>query len=82
MLKNKLIPDDVAMTGEVTLNGDVLAVGSIKEKIIGAYNNGIKTIYMPLNNKVDLDNIPLNIKEKINIKLVKNYDEIYKDLFK
>ena len=82
MIKNKLIPDDVAMTGEVTLNGDVLAVGSIKEKIIGAYNNGIKTIYMPLNNKVDLDNIPLNIKEKINIKLIKNYDEIYKDLFK
>lgn len=82
ILKNKTIPNDVAMTGEVTLNGDVLAVGSIKEKIIGAYNNNIKTIYMPYNNKVDLDSIPLNIKDKINIKLIKNYDEIYKDLFK
>lgn len=82
ILKNKTIPSDVAMTGEVTLNGDILAVGSIKEKIIGAYNNSIKTIYMPYNNKVDLDSIPLNIKDKINIKLIKNYDEIYKDLFK
>ena len=82
ILKNKTIPSDVAMTGEVTLNGDILAVGSIKEKIIGAYNNSIKTIYMPYNNKVDLDSIPLNIKDKSNIKLIKNYDEIYKDLFK
>lgn len=82
ILKNKVIPNDIAMTGELTLNGDVLAVGSIKEKIIGAYNNGIKTIYMPYNNKVDLDNIPDNIKEKIDIKLIKNYDEIYKDIFK
>ena len=82
MLKNKIIPSFVAMTGEITLNGDILAVGSIKEKIIGAYNNEIKTIYIPYNNKSDLDNIPSNIKEKIDIKLVKNYDEIYKDLFK
>ena len=82
ILKNKTIPSDVAMTGEITLNGDVLAVGSIKEKIIGAYNNNIKTIYMPYNNKVDLDFIPNNIKDKINIKLIKNYDEVYKDLFK
>ena len=82
ILKNKIVSSDIAMTGEVTLNGDVLAVGSIKEKIIGAYNNGINTIYIPYNNKVDLDTIPNNIKEKIDIKLVKNYDEIYKELFK
>ena len=82
ILKNKIVSSDIAMPGEVTLNGDVLAVGSIKEKIIGAYNNGINTIYIPYNNKVDLDTIPNNIKEKIDIKLVKNYDEIYKELFK
>ena len=81
-LKNKIIPSDIAMTGEITLNGDVLAVGGIKEKIIGAYNNDIKTIYIPTNNKMDLIDIPQNIKENINIKLVNNYQEIYDELFK
>ena len=70
------------MTGEVTLNGDILAVGGIKEKIIGAYNSDIKTVYIPLNNKIDLDSIPSNIKSDLNIKLVSNYKEVYDDLFK
>ena len=70
------------MTGEITLNGDILAVGGIKEKIIGAYNNDIKTIFIPYNNKLDLHTIPDNILENIDIKLVKNYQEIYDILFK
>lgn len=82
ILKNKVISNDIAMTGEITLNGDILSVGGIKEKIIGAYNNDITTVYIPFNNKNDLDTIPSNIKEKIKIKLVKNYQEIYNDLFK
>jgi len=81
-LKNRVIKDDIAMTGEITLNGDVLAVGGIKEKIIGAYNNNIKTIFIPYNNKLDLDSIPNNIKDSLDIKLVKNYQEIYDLLFK
>lgn len=82
VLKNKIVPSDIAMTGEITLNGDILAVGGIKEKIIGAYNNDIKTVYIPFNNKIDLNDIPENIKEKVNIKLVKNYQEIYDEIFK
>ena len=81
-LKNKVIKEDIAMTGEITLNGDILAVGGIKEKIIGAYNNDIKTIFIPYNNKLDLHTIPDNILENIDIKLVKNYQEIYDILFK
>jgi len=81
-LKNKVISEDIAMTGEITLNGDILAVGGIKEKIIGAYNNNIKIIFIPYNNKLDLNSIPNNIKDKIDIKLVKNYQEIYDVLFK
>ena len=80
-LKNKLIDNNVAMTGEITLNGDILAVGGIKEKIIGAYNNDIKTIFIPYNNKNDLNSIPQNIKDNIKIILVKNYKEIYEKLF-
>lgn len=82
ILKNKIIDNTIAMTGEVTLNGDILAVGGIKEKIIGAYNSDIKTVYIPLNNKIDLDSIPSNIKSDLNIKLVSNYKEVYDDLFK
>ena len=81
VLKNKKIDSSIAMTGEITLNGDILAVGGIKEKIIGAYNNDIKTIYIPKGNKLDLDSIPEDIKSKVNIKLVSSYKEIYKDLF-
>lgn len=82
ILKNKIVPSDIAMTGEITLNGDILAVGGIKEKIIGAYNNDIKIVYIPFNNKIDLNDIPANIKENVSIRLVKNYQEIYDEIFK
>ena len=82
ILLNQLIDSSIAMTGEITLNGDIVAVGGIKEKVIGAYNNSIKTIYIPKGNKLDLNDIPLNIKEKLDIRLVDNYSEIYNDLFK
>ena len=81
-IKNKTVSSDIAMTGEITLNGDILAVGGIKEKIIGAYNNDIKTVYIPFNNKIDLDDIPNNIKKELNIRLIKNYQEIYDEIFK
>ena len=81
ILKEKIIDSSIAMTGEITLNGDIIAVNGIKEKIIGAYNNDIKTIYIPRGNKLDLNDIPNNIKDSINIKLVDNYSEIYNDLF-
>ena len=81
ILKNQEIDQFIAMTGEISLNGDILSVGGIKEKVIGAYNNNIKTIYIPKNNMLDLEDIPQNIKEKMNIKLVDNYKEIYNDLF-
>ena len=82
ILKDKIIDNSIAMTGEMTLNGDILAVGGIKEKVIGAYNNNIKTIYLPKSNILDLNDIPNNIKENINIRLVQNYKEIYNELFK
>ncbi len=78
----KEVPKDVAMTGEVTLLGDVLKVGGIKEKIIGAYNDGIKKIFVPYTNSCDLNEVPDIVKEKIKIILVKNYKEIFSYLFK
>ena len=69
------------MTGEITLRGDVLVVGGIKEKILAAYNNKVTKLYIPAANEKDLENIPSKVLSKLNIVKVKNYSEIYKDLF-
>ena len=80
-LKNKKIPSDIAFTGEITLNGNIKRIGGLKEKLIAAYNSGIKTMYIPLDNEVDLKDIPEIIKKDMNIKLVSNYDEVYNGIF-
>ena len=77
----KEVPKDIAMTGEISLRGDVLKVGGIKEKIIGAYNDGIKKIYIPYSNSYDLDEVPDNVRKDIKIVLVKNYQEIFNQIF-
>lgn len=67
---------DVAMTGEITLRGRVLPVGGIKEKILAAHRAGIKTVIMPRENEKNLEEIPANIKRKINFILVQHMDEV------
>ena len=69
------------MTGEISLKGDVLKVGGLKEKIIGAYNDGVKKVFVPYTNACDLEEIPSVIKDKIKIILVKNYKEIFNAIF-
>lgn len=81
LLLNKKISNSIAFTGEISLNGDILKVGGIKEKIIGAYNNNITIIYIPYENEYDLEELPEYIKTKVTIKLIKNYQEIYEELF-
>lgn len=82
LLLNKIVPLTVGMTGEISLRGDVLKIGGLKEKIIGAYNNGIKKIFIPNENSADIETIPKEILEEIEIVLVKNYKEIFSCLFK
>ena len=81
LLKNKIIPRNIAMTGEMTLSGNILKIGGLKEKLIAAYNDKIKKVYIPKANESDLDDIPDIIKNKMEIKLVSDYMEIYNDLF-
>ena len=57
-------------------------MGGIKEKIIAAYNAGIKTIYIPVDNVNDLKEIPKKILDKLEIKKVSKYSDIYKEIFK
>ena len=80
-LLNKKVPSNVSMTGEITLKGDALRVGGIKEKLIAAINNGIDKVYLPLSNKTDVLEISKDITNKLKIIYVKNYIEIFKDIF-
>ena len=72
----------IAMTGEITLRGRVLAIGGLREKVIGAHRAGIKTIFLPYENEKDLDEIPDDIKKDLKFIFIKNYNEIYQKLFK
>ena len=67
---------DVAMTGEITLRGEVLPIGGLKEKLLAARRGGIKTVIIPKENERDLKEVPDNIKENLEIKAVKWIDEV------
>lgn len=82
LLKNKIISNKVSMTGEITLRGRVLPVGGLKEKLISAVTNGIETVYLPLDSSPSLSTLPSEVKDKLNIILVEDYEDIYKSLFK
>ncbi|MBQ2872823.1 MAG: endopeptidase La [Bacilli bacterium] len=81
LIKNKPIDSNISMTGEITLRGKILPVGGIKEKILVAINNNIKTIYVPIDNKADVKEISKDIIKGIKIKYINNYLELYNDLF-
>jgi ATP-dependent Lon protease len=70
------VRSDVAMTGEITLRGQVLRIGGLKEKLLAAHRGGIKTVVIPEENERDLKEIPDNIKADLQIKPVKWIDEV------
>jgi len=76
-LSNFKVNTKIAFTGEITLRGNVLKVGNIKEKIIGAYINNVDTVFIPYSNLSDLDDIQKEIKDKIKFIPVKKYEEVY-----
>ena len=67
---------DVAMTGEITLRGEVLPIGGLKEKLLAAHRGGIKTVLIPEENAKDLQDIPENVKNKLEIVPVKWIDKV------
>ncbi len=75
VLTNKKVKGNVAMTGEVTLQGRVLPIGGLKEKAMAAYREGIKTVIIPFDNEPNLYDVDKVIKEKITFVPVKNVDE-------
>ncbi len=75
-LKNAPVKRDIAMTGEVTLRGRVLAIGGLKEKSMAAYRGGVKTVFIPKDNISDLDEVDLVVKENVKFIPVSNVSEI------
>ena len=82
LLKNKIIPNNVSMTGEITLRGKILPVGGLKEKLIAATTNGIDTVYLPLESSKEFSLLPPEVRDNLNIILVEDYEDVYKSLFK
>ena len=78
VLTNNPVRADVAMTGEITLRGEVLPIGGLKEKLLAAHRGGIKTVLIPEENVRDLVDIPDNIKNKLDIQPVKWIDQVLK----
>lgn len=77
-LTKKPVSSDIAMTGEITLRGRILPVGGIKEKILAVHRAGIKTLVIPEENKKDIEDIPKNVLKELNLKFVKNMDDVLK----
>lgn len=75
-LTKRPVPGNLAMTGEITLRGRVLAVGGVKEKLLAAHRAGITKVLIPKECEADLDEIPENVKEKMEFVLVEHMDEV------
>ncbi|MCE8426504.1 MAG: hypothetical protein J5U17_12095 [Candidatus Methanoperedens sp.] len=78
---SRKIKSDLAMTGELTIHGEVLPVGGITEKANAAYENGIKTIIVPKKNEKDVENLSEEIRNKIRFVFVEQVDQVFKEAF-
>jgi ATP-dependent Lon protease len=80
-LTKRVIPADIGMTGEITLTGNVLAIGGLKEKAIAAHRGKLKTIFIPKKNEKDIKDIPAEIRKELKIILVNKYWEVWESIF-
>jgi len=75
-LRNEPVRQDVAMTGEITLSGLVLPVGGIREKSLAARRHGIKTVILPAENKMDLEELPKEVRDEMTFVPVSSLDQV------
>jgi ATP-dependent Lon protease len=76
LVAGRLVRPDVGMTGEITLRGQVLPVGGIKEKVLAAHRSGLKTVILPKRNEADLEDLPEEVRESIKFVFVESVDEV------
>lgn len=78
LLTGRHVKSDLAMTGEITLKGLVLPVGGIKEKLLAAHRSKVKTVLIPKQNEIDLDELPDEVKKELKIIFVETIDDVFK----
>jgi len=78
---NRAARGDVAMTGEITLRGNVLAIGGLNEKLLAAQRSGIKTVLIPKENEKDLKEIPAKVKEGLKIVSIEKIEDAAERVF-
>ena len=76
LLTGRCVRDDVAMTGEITLRGQVLPVGGIKEKVLAAHRAGLKTVILPQRNEPDLEDVPEEVRQELDFVLVDCIEQV------
>ncbi|HHF7397670.1 TPA: endopeptidase La [Legionella anisa] len=77
LMTNRLVKNDIGMTGEITLRGRVLPVGGIKEKVIAAHRAGLKTVILPKRNAKDLEDLPDEVQQKMKFILAEDVSEVF-----
>lgn len=77
LLKNEPVRENLGMTGEVTLTGQILPIGGLKEKLIAARRSGVKVLIFPNGNQRDYDELPAYLKKGLEVHFVKEYKEVY-----
>ena len=77
VMTGRKVDENVAMTGEVTLTGRVLAIGGLKEKSLAAFRSGIKTLIIPKENAKDIDELPAEVKNNLDIVTVDDIEQVF-----
>ena len=80
-LKKTAPSQHAAMTGEISLHGKVLPIGGLREKILAALREGISSVLVPEKNRSSFDALPVNVKRRIRVRFVKEYSEVFEELF-
>ena len=81
ILSDRKVRQNIAMTGEITITGEVLAVGGIKEKVLGAHRAGIREVVLPFENEADVEDLPKEVAKDMKIYFAKMYEDVEKLVF-
>jgi ATP-dependent Lon protease len=76
LISGRPVRADVAMTGEITLRGQVLPVGGVKEKVLAAHRFGLKTVFLPARNEADLDDLPEDVRKDVQFVLAEKIEDV------
>ena len=82
LVNNKRIDKNICFIGAIDLYGRVLKVSRLRDKIITCYNNNLNIIYLPIQNKIDEEYIPEEVLQKVKLRYISTFDEVYNELFK